>query len=67
MQRVRVQATDFPRVRVVTWPIGIGLSLRGQKGSLQTAGNKFFSTRGRVWEVVRASAYSQARQKVQRN
>jgi hypothetical protein len=65
MQRFRVQATDFTRVRVLTWPIVIVLILRGQKVSLQTAVNKFFSTLGRVWEVVTASAYSQARQKVQ--
>ena len=64
MQRFRVQATDFTRVRVLTWPIVIVLILRGQKVSLQTAVNKFFSTLGRVWEVVTASAYSQARQKV---
>jgi hypothetical protein len=41
------------------------LMLRGQKVSLQTAVNKFFSALGRVWDVVTASAYSQARQKVQ--
>ncbi len=39
--------------------------LRGQKVSLQTAVNKFFSTLGDVWRVVTASAYRQARQKVQ--
>jgi len=33
--------------------------------SLQNAVNKFFSALGRVWDVVTASAYSQARQKVQ--
>src|SRR6185295_1677653 len=41
------------------------LMLRGQKVSLQTAVNKFFSALGRIWDVVTASAYSQARQKVQ--
>jgi hypothetical protein len=65
MRRFRVKATDFTRVRVLTWPIVIVLILRGQKVSLQNAVNKFFSTLGRVWEVVTASAYSQARQKVQ--
>lgn len=64
-RRFRVQATDFTRVRVLTWPVVIVLILRGQKVSLQTAVNKFFSALGRVWEVVTASAYSQARQKVQ--
>jgi hypothetical protein len=38
---------------------------RGQKGSVQTAGNTFFSALGRVWDVVTASAYRQARQKGQ--
>jgi hypothetical protein len=57
MRRFRSKATDFTRVRV--------LMLRGHKVSLQTAVNKFFSAVGRVWDVVTASAYSQARQKVQ--
>jgi len=52
-------------VRVLTWPVVLVLMLRGQKVWLQTAVNKFFSALGRVWEVVTASAYSQARQKVQ--
>src|ERR1700740_1972061 len=65
MRRFRVKATDFTRVRVLTWPVVIVLMLRGQKVSLQNAVNKFFSAIGRVWEVVTASAYSQARQKVQ--
>jgi hypothetical protein len=65
MRRFRVKATDFTRVRVLTWPVVIVVILRGQKVALQTAVNKFFSALGRVWEVVTASAYSQARQKVQ--
>jgi hypothetical protein len=65
MRRFRGKATDFTRVRVLTWPVVIVLILRGQKVSLQIAVNKFFSALGRVWEVVTASAYSQARQKVQ--
>lgn len=65
MRRFRVKATDFTRVRVLSWPVVIVLMLRGQKVALQTAVNKFFSAVGRVWEVVTASAYSQARQKVQ--
>jgi hypothetical protein len=60
-----VQATDFTRERVVTWPVVLILILRGQKVSLQTAVNKFFSAVGEVWRVVTASAYRQARQKVQ--
>jgi DDE family transposase len=65
MRRFRSKATDFTRVRVLTWPVVLVLMLRGQKVSLQTAVNKFFSALGRVWDVVTASAYSQARQKVQ--
>jgi hypothetical protein len=59
-----VQATDFTRERVLTWPVVLSLMLRGQKVSLQTAVNKFFSVVGEVWHVVTASAYRQARQKV---
>jgi hypothetical protein len=65
MKRFRVQATDFTRERVLTWPVVIRGMLRGQKVSLQTAVNKFFSALGEVWRVVTASAYRQARQKVQ--
>ena len=60
-----MQATDFTRERVLTWPVVIMVMLRGQKVSLQTAVNKFFSALGEVWRVVTASAYRQARQKVQ--
>jgi Transposase DDE domain len=52
-------------VRVLSWPVVLVLILRGQKVALQTAVNKVFSALGRVWDVVTASAYSQARQKVQ--
>jgi endonuclease V-like protein UPF0215 family len=65
MRRFRVKATDFTRVRVLSWPVVLVLRLRGQKVSVQNAVNKFFSLVGRVWDVVTASAYSQARQKVQ--
>jgi hypothetical protein len=65
MRRFRVKATDFTRVRVLSWPVVIVMMLRGQKVALQTAVNKFFSAIGHVWAVVTASAYSQARQKVQ--
>jgi len=57
--------TDFIRERVLTWPVVIMVMLRGQKVSLQNAVNKFFSAIGEVWRVVTASAYRQARQKVQ--
>jgi len=64
-ERFRVKATDFTRERVLTWPTVTVVMLRGQKVSLQTAVNKFFSAVGDVWRVVTASAYRQARQKVQ--
>ena len=60
-----MQATDFTRERVLTWPVVIMIMLRGQKVSLQTAVNKFFRALGEGWRVVTASAYRQARQKVQ--
>ena len=60
-----MQATDFTRERVLTWPVVIMVMLRGQKVSLQNALNKFFSAIGEVWRVVTAGAYRQARQKVQ--
>lgn len=65
MQRFRVKARDFTRQRALSWERVIVLILRGHKVSLQTALNKVFEALGRVWEVVTASAYSQARQKVQ--
>jgi hypothetical protein len=65
MRRFRVKVTDFTRERVLTWPVVVLLMLRGQKVALQTAVNKFFSAIGEVWRVVTASAYRQARQKVQ--
>jgi hypothetical protein len=65
MKRFRVQATDFTRERGLTWPVVIIGMVRGQKGSLQTAGNKFFSAIGEGWRVVTARAYRQARQKGQ--
>jgi Transposase DDE domain len=64
-RRFRVKATDFTRERVLTWPTVVILMLRGQKVSLQNAVNKFFRAVGEVWRVVTASAYRQARQKVQ--
>lgn len=65
LQRFRVKATDFTRQRVLSWERVLVLILSGHKVSLQNALNKCFRALGRVWEVVTASAYSQARQKVQ--
>jgi hypothetical protein len=64
-QRFRVKATDFTRVRVLSWQVVIVMMLRGQKVSLQNGVNKFFSALGQAWRVVTASGYRQARQKVQ--
>jgi len=63
-KRFRVKATDFTRQRVLSWRTVVVLMLSGQKVSLQTAVNEFFSALGDVWRVVTASAASQARQKV---
>jgi hypothetical protein len=49
--RFRVQARDFTRARVVTWPVVVLLMLRRQKVALQTAVNQFFSAGGEVWRV----------------
>ncbi len=64
-KRFRVKATDFTRQRVLSWQVVVVRMLRGHKVSLQTAVNKFFSALGNVWQVVTASADSQARQEVQ--
>jgi hypothetical protein len=65
IQRFRVKATDFTRERVLNWRTVVVLIVSGHKVSLQNAVNKFFCAVGQVWRVVTASAYSQARQKVQ--
>jgi hypothetical protein len=65
VKRFRVKATDFTRQRVLSWPVVVVLILSGHKVSLQNALNKFFRVLGRLADVVTASAYSQARQKVQ--
>jgi len=65
VRRFRVKATDFTRTRVLSWQAVVVLMLSGHKVSMQNALNKFFRVLGQVWRVVTASAYSQARQKVQ--
>ena len=65
LARFRVQATDFTRQRVLSWSVVVVMMLRGHKVSLQTTVNKVFQALGDLWRVVTASAYSQARQKVQ--
>jgi hypothetical protein len=65
LTRFRVKATDFTRQRVLSWQRVVVLILSGHKVSLQNALNKCFAALGCVWQVVTASAYSQARRKVQ--
>ncbi|MEO6392797.1 MAG: IS4 family transposase [Pyrinomonadaceae bacterium] len=55
---------DFSRQRKLTFGIVTLLILRGHKMSLQNGLNKFFSALGKVFRVPTASAYSQARQKL---
>ena len=63
-ERFRVRERDVTRERALPWAVVLVVMLRGQKVSLQTAVNKFFSAVGEVWRVVTASAYRQARRKV---
>lgn len=55
---------DFTRNRKLTFGIVTLLILRGHKVSLQNGLNKFFTALGEVFKVPTASAYSQARQKL---
>lgn len=61
----REKECDFSRTRKLTFPILIGLILRGHKFSLQNALNKVFSQLEEIFKVPTASAYSQAREKLQ--
>jgi hypothetical protein len=54
----------FTRDRVLTFPIVVMLILRGHKISLQNALNKVFDALNKLRLVPTASAYCQARQKV---
>lgn len=64
-ERFRVNQQDFTRQRVLTLPKVALLVLRGHKLGLQNALNKVFTDLGEVFEVPTASAYCQARQKLQ--
>lgn len=61
----RVRAQDWSRQRTLTFLRVVGLRLTGHKHALQNALNRFFRAIGLVAEVPTASAYSQARQKVE--
>jgi hypothetical protein len=64
-ERFRRAKTYFTRERVLSFGRVAVLILRGHKLSLQNTLNKFFSALGEVFQVPTASAYCQARQKVQ--
>jgi len=61
----RVRAQDWSRQRTLTFLRVVVLMLMGHKHALQNALNRFFRAIGVVAEVPTASAYSQARQKVE--
>jgi hypothetical protein len=63
--RYRVRAQDWRRQRTLTFLRVVTLILTGHKHGLQNALNRFFRAGGFLAEVPTASAYSQARQKVE--
>lgn len=65
MARYRVRAQDWSRQRTLTFLRVVTLILAGHKHALQNALNRFFRALGLLLEVPTASAYSQARQKVE--
>lgn len=65
MARYRVRAQDWSRQRTLTFLRVVTLMLTGHKHALQNALNRFFRALGLLSEVPTASAYSQARQKVE--
>ena len=64
-EQFRVHPADFTRTRVLTLPTVAVTILRGHKVSQQNALNKVFRELDQVDEVPTASAYCQARQKLQ--
>jgi Transposase DDE domain len=65
VQTYRVKATDWTRRRKLGFEQVAVLILRGHKISQQSALNRVYKELGHVWEVPTASAYCQARQKLQ--
>lgn len=61
----REKETDFSRERKLTFERVAVLVLRGHKFSLQNALNKMFSQLEELYQVPTASAYCQAREKLQ--
>lgn len=64
IKKYRVREQDFIRERALSFSMVIIMILRGHKLSLQNTVNKVFSSLKQVWEIVSASAYSQARKKL---
>jgi hypothetical protein len=65
VRRYRIRAQDWSRQRTLTFLRVVTLILTGHKHALQNALNRFFRAVGLLSEVPTASAYSQARQKLQ--
>jgi len=63
--RYRVRAQDWSRQRTLTFLRVVVVRLTGHKHALQNALNRFFRALGLVTEGPTASAYSQARQKIE--
>ena len=63
--RYRIQASDWTRQRTLGFVTVVSLILSGHKRALQPALNRVFQALGRVTAVPTASAYSQARHKLQ--
>jgi Transposase DDE domain len=63
--RYRLHPWDWTRRRTLGFGTVVSLILRGHKRALQHALNRVFQALGRVTEVPTASAYSQARHKLQ--
>ena len=63
--KYRKHATDFTRKRTLTFARVVVLILRGHKLPIQTGLSKLFQALGKVFQTPTASAYSQARRKIE--
>lgn len=63
--KFRKHATDFTRKRTLTFARVVVLILRGHKLPIQTGLSKLFQSLGKVFQTPTASAYSQARRKIE--
>lgn len=64
-EKYKKEEKDFSRQRLLTFSRVVVLILSGHKMSLQNALNKFFSSLGELFRVPTASAYCQAKKKVE--